>query len=65
MDQRLVLDYLRAYTVAQTCMSRVGVRCTTGGVRRRQVLLDLQMLPTCVQELLGWYDALSVHRPRS
>ena len=65
MDQRLVLVYLRACTVAQTCMSRVGVHCTTGGTRHRLVLLDLQMSPPWVQELLGWYDALSIHWPHS
>ena len=53
VDHRLVLVYLRACAVAQTCMSRVGVRCTTGGARRCQVLLDPPMLPPCVQELLG------------
>ena len=60
VDQRLVLVYLRAGTMAQTCMSGVGVRCTTGGTRRRQVLLYLQMSQPCVQERLGWcskYDA--------
>ena len=65
VDQRLVLVYLRACAVAQTCMLRVGVHCTTGGVRRHQVILDPQMSPPCVQELLGWYDALSVHQSRS
>ena len=39
MDQRLVLVYLRACTMAQTCMSCVGVRCITSGTRRRQMLL--------------------------
>ena len=61
----LVLVYLRACTVTQTCRSRVGVQCTTGGARRHQVLFDPQMSPPCKQEPLGWYDALSVHRPRS
>ena len=40
VDQRLVLVYLRACAMEQTYMSRVGVRCTTGGARRRQVLPD-------------------------
>ena len=65
MDQRLVLVYLRACTVAKTCMSCVGVRCVTGGTSRCQGLLGPQMSPPYVQELLGWYDALSVCRPRS
>ena len=32
----------------QTCMSCVGIGCTTGGTRRRQVLLDPQMAPPCI-----------------
>ena len=35
VDQRLVVVHLRACAVTQTRMPRVGVRCTTGGTRRR------------------------------
>ena len=57
MGQRLVLVYLHAYAVTQTLMSRVGVRCTTGGTRRHLVLLDPQISTPYVQELLDWYNA--------
>lgn len=60
----LVLTWLPACAVAQTCTSRVGVRCPPGEVGYLQILLDLQISPPCVQELVSWCNALSVHRPR-
>ena len=54
VDQWLALVYLCACAVTQMRMSCAGARFITGGPRRRQVLLDPQMSPGCIQRLLGW-----------